>query len=108
MDFEFRYQTWTDGPVLPPEEFLDSVREAIRKDGQWETYGGFRMGAGPTVTIRPAPGQDGSFLATSSWGSLVTSGHYDTLENALSGLAHFAEGQLKVREAGAWVGLLSH
>ena len=107
MDFQFRYKPWTDGPILSAEAFLQSVRRQMVKNGYWETYGEYRMGAGPTVrvtTIGAGPGQ--TFRSTAGWGGLSMAGEYKDLESALLGLETFGDAIFDVRNKGAWHGLV--
>jgi hypothetical protein len=108
---------WSIGNISPdpisesepdsPENFLRSVQETIASEGCWRASTEYRMGGGTTVTItrKSAPGVQ-SWMATATWGSLVSCGEYESLELALRALPLISAGLLLMREEGAWKGLV--
>jgi hypothetical protein len=86
---------------------MEAVRQEIAKNGYWETYGEYRMGAGPTVRVTAlGNGRGQSFRSTAVWGGLSMAGEYADLESALSGLETFGDAIFEVRNKGAWHGLI--
>jgi hypothetical protein len=93
---------------ISPERFMASVAEVIASDGVWQAVTEYRMGGGTTVTIEEKPrGKGTSYRAIASWGSLDSSGEYDSLEHALRGLPLLSLGLYDVRNRGGWKGLVS-
>jgi hypothetical protein len=88
---------------------MESVRREIVQNGYWETYGEYRMGAGPTVRVTAVGrGAGQTFRSTAVWGGLSMAGEYCDLESALSGLETFGDAIFDVRNKGAWHGLIEH
>jgi hypothetical protein len=60
--FRFQGLPWQDRP-LTSEQLLEQVHEEIAQCGTWTKTGEYRMGGGPTVSIRPAP-EEGRYVLT--------------------------------------------
>ncbi len=61
----------------------------IANTGVWSKYGEFRMGGGPTVSIRPAE-DDGVYQVSATYG-LSLSGNYESLDAALAAGSKFVD-----------------
>jgi hypothetical protein len=109
MDYRLRHQPWTEGSLIPEDEFLGRVKAALESEGRWETYGEYRMGAGPTVSITAVPhGSQTTYLAVAKWmdWALTLAGEYDDLDLALAALPMFGDALYEVLSAGGNEGLV--
>jgi hypothetical protein len=71
--------------VIPEDVFVREVEHALEMGGRWETYGEYRMGAGPTVSvILVQSGGRTIYRAESTWMAWVftVTGDYDSLDRA--------------------------
>jgi hypothetical protein len=94
-------------PTVTPEEFLRGVETTLSKDGVWKATTEYRMGGTTRVEITPSTVDGVGFYRTkATFGRLVTTAEYDTLEHALRALPHMAYALAWVREQGAWKGLI--
>ena len=109
MDYRLRYHPWIEGSPIPADEFLGRVKAALESEGRWETYGEYRMGAGPTVSITAVTlkGQT-TYRAVAKWmnWALTLVGEYDNLDLALAALPMFGDALFEVLSAGGYKGLV--
>lgn len=103
MDHDLRHPPWTGRGLIPEDVFIREVEESLNSTGHWETYGEFRMGAGPTVSV-DVTSVDGEkvYRAQAVWmaTSLRMSGDYTTLSKALEVLPQFGGALFDLLTAG--------
>ena len=113
MEFRYRFQgqPWVDEgrSFIPDGVFIQEVEDALAKTGRWETYGEYRMGAGPTVsvTVSEKAGQT-VYEAESIWMAwdFRIVGGFNSLDRALVALGLFADAQFQILSDGGWEGLV--
>ena len=109
VDYRLRHPPWTGRGIIPEDEFLREVEEALAASGQWEASAEFRMGAGPSVAVSVCqPYERVAYRADAAWmdGPLRLSATYDTLDQALTALPLFGDALFEVLERGGWKGLI--
>ncbi len=104
---QFRFKPWQPERISPLA-LLDQIEEAIEQHGYWDTYGEFRMAAGPIVRIEPVDAETGrTYVASADWGVTIR-GEYETLDQALGALSVFALLVWDMDMAGFGDGLVWH
>jgi hypothetical protein len=107
MDYNLRHPPWTDRGLIPEDEFLAEVEEALATAGRWETYAEYRMGGGPRVRVTLEQSGDRTvYRAEGLLGSVVMSATYETLDEALKAMPVFGRAVWGVVEEPVWQGLV--
>jgi hypothetical protein len=105
MDYDLRHPPWTDRGLIPEEEFLAAVEQALGSAGRWETYAENRMGGGPRVRVTVEQSGDRTvYRAEGFMGSVVMSATYETLDQALTAMPVFGRAVWGVVEERVWQG----
>jgi hypothetical protein len=109
VEFQLRYLPWSDRGLIPQDVFLREVEDALATAGRWETYGEYRMGAGPTVSVTVvSEGDRTTYRAEAVWMSWAfkLTWDYDSLERALIALPMFGDALFRILSDGGWEGLV--
>ena len=89
-----------------PEEFLRRAEETIADEGVWKATTEYRMGGTTTVEVTTSTTRDRCYRTTATFGLLITTGEYETLEHALRAAPLIAYGLWSVRKKGGAKGLV--